>query len=182
MRRRSFLLACAATPLLHASKSESPASEGSWAYSLTADGAGGAYLVWTETADGKHALRVSRWEDGGWSPARTIATGGEEWFVNTLDHPAVGALPGGRLMVNWMFRPEAARGAKYGYGFRAAYSDDYGASWKQAFESGADNVSDYTGFVGFAANERGFQAAYLAPLARGEAQRDAAHVKTLRFA
>ena len=85
-------------------------------------------------------------------------------------------------MVNWLVRPEAARNAKYGYGLRMAFSDDYGRSWKQVFEAGDNNTADYTGFVGFSAGDQGFHAAYLAPLAQGEAQREAKHVKTLQFA
>ena len=182
MLRRSFLFSCMAGPLFGGKSGSSPAGPGSWAYALAAAPDGGVYLTWVEKSGNRHALRISRLDGESWSPARTVAAGGSEWFVNSLDHPAVAAGPGGRLLVSWLVRPEAARHAKYGYGLRMALSSDGGQSWKTVYEAGADNTEDYTGFVGFTAGRDGFRAAYLAPLAEGAAQRDAEHVKTLRFA
>ena len=180
--RRTFLLGCGALPALGAPRRNAPAGTSTSAYSLAASPEGGVYLTWVRSEGGGHALRISRLEEEGWSEPRTIAEGGAEWFVNALDHPAVAAGPDGRLMVSWLVRPEAARGAKYGYGVRMAHSSDHGRTWRQVYDAGADNVTDYTGFVGFSIGADGFHAAYLAPLAAGPEQHDAAHVKTLRFA
>lgn len=182
MLRRSFLVSCGAAPLLGSAGGRTPAGPGSWAYALASGPDGRVYLVWTETVGESHSLRISRLEGDVWARPRTIARGADDWFVNTLDHPAVAAGPDGRVMVNWLVRPKAARKAKYGYGLRMAFSADFGRNWKQVFESGADNIEDYSGFVGFSAGDRGVQAAYLSPLAVGLAQPDAAHLKTLRFA
>ena len=181
MLRRSFLLACGLSPLLSAREWTTPAAANSRAYSLGASADGEIYLLWIETRDGRHALRISRLQGTDWSTPLTVATGGEEWFVNAVDHPAVAGGTHGRVLVSWLVRPEQARAAKYGYGLVMAHSPDYGRSWKRVFEAGADNLNDYTGFVGFSTGLDGFQAAYLAPLAEGRAQRHAEHVKTLRF-
>lgn len=182
MLRRSFLMCCGITPLFGAGRVEVPSAQGSRAYALTASTDGDAYLVWVESVDGRHALRLSRLEGETWTPATTVATGSDDWFINSVDHPAVAAGPGGRLMVSYPFRPPAARGEKWGLATRMLFSSDRGQTWKHLFDMGHDNTADYTGFIGFWAGRESFRAAYLAPDLKGEAQRGAPHVKTLRFA
>ncbi|MCB1021673.1 MAG: exo-alpha-sialidase [Acidobacteria bacterium] len=181
MLRRTFLLGCVAVPSFSA-VGPTPAGMQSSAYCLSASPEGDVYLVWIETENESHALRVSSLEGDSWSPARTIAAGGGDWFVNWADHPTVSAGPGGRLMASWSYRPEAAKGSKWGLATRMVFSPDRGRSWERACDLGRDNVADYTGFIGFWAGEAGFRSAYLSPLAQGPHQHDEGHIKTLRFA
>ena len=182
MLRRSFLMCCAATPLLGGGRVDVPSAPGSRAYALTASSDGDAYLLWVESADDRHALRISRLDGDQWTPATTVAAGGDDWFVNFVDHPALAAGPDGRLMASYPFRPPAARGEKWGLATRLLFSSDRGQNWERLFDMGRDNTADYTGFIGFWAGRESFRAAYLAPHLKGEAQRGAPHVKTLRFA
>lgn len=182
MLRRSFLALATSTALLGKGDGMAPTGPGSRAYSLSAAPDGTVYLVWIESGQDRHALKLTRLEGGEWAPAKTVATGGQEWFVNFADHPAVSAGPDGRVLVSWSYRPEAARGEKWGLAVRTALSSDRGETWTEAFELGPDNTADYSGFMGFHATSQGFRTAYLAPSLQGEAQRGAPHVKTLRFA
>lgn len=179
MLRRTFLAGLGGASLLGA---VSPAGSESRAFSLTAGPDGVVYLLWIETEAGSHALRISQLSGEQWLSPHTVATGGDDWFVNWADHPMVVAGPGGRLLASWSYRPSAAAGSKWGLATRIVVSHDQGRTWKTAADLGADNTADYSGFIGFSAHANGFRAAYLDPALRGEAQRDAAHVKTLRFA
>ena len=182
MLRRSFLICCGAAPLLGVGRVEPPSAHGSRAYALTASPDGDVYLLWIESANERHALRTSRLDGETWTPAATVATGGDNWFINFADHPAVAAAPGGRLIASYPFRPPAARGSKWGLATRMLFSPDKGRTWEHLFDLGDDNTADYSGFIGIRAGENGFRMAYLAPHLKGEAQRGAPHVKTLRFA
>lgn len=189
MKRRSFLAKLGSAPVLAAPMlaapmpaAVSPAGPESRAYSLSAAPNGDVYLLWIETESGRHSLRISRLSGERWLPVNTVATGGDDWFVNWADHPMVAAGPDGRLMASWSYRPSAAAGSKWGLATRMVVSRDHGKTWKTACDLGADNTADYSGFIGFSASASGFRTAYLDPATHGESQRDAAHVKTLRFA
>lgn len=190
MLRRTFLtgfaLAGCGRAAVKGSAAGTPAAPASQSYDLSVSPQGEAYLIWIETtadegAD-RYALRLSRLDDGEWLPAQTIATGGDDWFVNFADHASIAAGPGGRLTASWSYRPPAAAGSKWGLATRIVFSPDRGKTWRRVTDLGADNTADYSGFIGFSAGDFGFRAAYLAPLAKGSEQHDAAHVKTLRFA
>jgi len=181
MLRRTFLLGCGSLPLA-AAVGPTPAAPQSSAYSLGASPEGDVYLTWIETEDDKHTLRLSRLEGNAWTPAKTIATGGDDWFINWADHPVVSAGPAGRLMASWPYRPAGAMGSKWGLATRVMFSADRGRTWDKVCDLGADNTADYSGFLGFSADSDGFRAAYLSPLADGAHQHGEGHVKTLRFA
>ena len=146
----------------------SPAPEGSGMYSLSATPEGAAFLGWVEPlSEGSHGFRFAELQRGGteeadaWGPARPIAEG-SGWFVNWADHPSIAALGEDRLAAHWLVRNPAAAG-HYGYGLKIAYSTDRGASWREVFSEGLDNLESYSGFVSFAPEPGGFSAAYLTP-------------------
>lgn len=180
--RRRFLLTCAAASAAVAKPTEAPTGPGSRAYALGSSADGAVYLVWIEDVDDGHVLRISRYADGAWGAAHTVAEGASEWFVNFADHPVLGAGPDGRVLVSWSYRPAAALDEKWGLAVKTAVSSDYGESWREGVTLGADNTADYSGFLGLSTTSSGYRAAYLAPALKGEAQRGAEHVKTLRFA
>jgi hypothetical protein len=162
---------------------EVPASQNSGMYTLASTEGDNVYLSWVEPDDTGHALKFSRLTSGTWSPAQLIARG-DNWFVNWGDKPSIAALPDGRLMAHWLVYTPNKSGV-YGYGLKIAYSPDNGQTWTGVYEAGMDNVSEYSGFVSFAANEKGFLASYLTPLLPGSEQTEAldrVHVQTLRNA
>ena len=181
---------------------EAPAAPGSGMYSLAAGADGHAYLSWIEAAgpagvtDVKqakaHAMRFSRLEGDKWSAPGSVASG-DDWFVNWADHPSLTALADGTLVAHWLVNNGQHKGA-YGYGLRIARSTDRGATWREAFRAGTENVQDYSGFVTLLPRGNGFLAAYLTPvtpdlptLASHEAgaaddHHEVEHVKTLSIA
>jgi hypothetical protein len=128
---------------------------------LTLDAAGTPLLSWVDPVDRGHALRFSRLESDRWSAPRTAARG-DDWFVNWADRPAVAALADGSLMAWWLVNAKGREG-QYGYGIRFARSQDDGASWREVYSAGADNVADYSGFVSVLRTGSGASAVYLAP-------------------
>jgi len=163
---------------------ESPAAAGSQAYAVTTAADGNTYLIWIEAADNAddaddaddadnadnadnaekstYSLKFSRLEGQRWSPAREISRG-SNWFVNWADHPSLTALPDGSLLAHWLVNTGRKQGS-YGYGVHVARSIDRGATWSTIFEDGMQNVSDYAGFLTFAAGGHGVDAIYLTPL------------------
>lgn len=142
---------------------ESPAAAGSQAYALSTGADGKSYLVWIEPAgEGHHALKFSRFEGQGWSAPREISRG-NNWFVNWADHPSLTAMADGSLLAHWLVNTGRKQGS-YGYGIRVARSTDQGVTWSTIFEDGMRNVSDYAGFLTFAAGGHGTDAIYLTPL------------------
>jgi hypothetical protein len=67
------------------------------------------------------------------------------------------------------------RTGAYGYGIRVATSGDGGRTWRQVFEDGMLNVSDYAGFLTFAPGPGGADAVYLLPAAPDDGARADAH-------
>ncbi len=98
---------------------------------------GAVYLSWQQPdGDGGELLRFARWRDGAWSAPQTIA-GGQDWFVNWADFPALVALDQERLAAHWLQRSGPGR---YDYDVRLTLSGDGGQSWRPApalYESGA---------------------------------------------
>lgn len=145
-----------------------PAGAGSGMYGMSADGRGGAHLIWIEPdpeAGGSaraHRLQFSSLAGGRWAPARTIARSGN-WFVNWADHPTLAVLADGALVAHWLVNNGEREGV-YGYGIRAAYSGDDGATWREIFAEGTRNQRDYSGFLTFLPGADAFDAVYLTPL------------------
>ena len=157
---------------------ESPAADGSQAYAVTTAADGNTYLIWIEAADNAdnaddadnadnaekstYSLKFSRLDGQRWTPAREIGRG-SNWFVNWADHPSLTAMPDGSLLAHWLVNTGRKQGS-YGYGVHVARSIDRGATWSTIFEDGMQNVSDYAGFLTFAAGGHGVDAIYLTPL------------------
>jgi hypothetical protein len=120
-----------------------------------------AYLSWLEPAGKDHLLRFATLTGDRWSPAKTVARGGD-WFVNWADKPSVAAMPDGTLAAHWLVNNGAKEGA-YGYGIRIAFSNDHGTTWRETFSAGTDNVTEYSGFVSFLTETDGVSAVYLTP-------------------
>lgn len=155
-----------------------PAAQGSGMYTLTADARNLAHLSWLEPAGQEHALRFSTLSGGRWSAPRTVARGAN-WFVNWADKPSVVAMPDGSLAAHWLVNNKTKQGS-YGYGIRMAYSRDQGATWREVFSAGTDNVRGYSGFVSFLPGPEGLSAVYLTPKRQIPANEDD-HTMTLNF-
>ncbi|HET7275639.1 MAG TPA: sialidase family protein [Longimicrobiaceae bacterium] len=123
----------------------SPAAPGSAEPNLAVTADGAVILSWLEPAgDSAHALRFATLERGTWSPARTIASGGD-WFVNWADYPSIVALPDGRLAAHWLQRE--GDGTGYQYGVRITQSADGGVTWTDPVRPHRDSAQAEHGFV-----------------------------------
>ncbi|MEQ9399991.1 MAG: sialidase family protein [Longimicrobiales bacterium] len=122
----------------------SPAGEGSGEPFLSSAG-DAVWMSWLEElpADAGHALRVSRFEEGAWSPPLQVAAG-DRFFVNWADFPSVVADPEGRLWAHWLERGDAGG---YDYGIRVVHSDDQGATWSAPWTPHEDGTPQEHGFV-----------------------------------
>jgi hypothetical protein len=80
-------------------------------------------------------------------------------------------MPDGSLLAHWLVNTGRKQGS-YGYGVHVARSIDRGATWSTVFEDGMQNVSDYAGFLTFAAGGHGVDAIYLTPLKPDEGGED----------
>jgi hypothetical protein len=126
------------------SEIESPAPPGSGEPNLAVGRDGRVYLTWIERlAEGGHALRFAVLEDGGWTAARTIATG-DDWFVNWADFPSLAPLPDGRLAAHWLQKSGAGT---YAYDVRIALSADAGATWSAPLTPHRDGTQTEHGFA-----------------------------------
>jgi hypothetical protein len=160
-----------------------PAGVGSGMYALAASADGQAYLSWIEPDGAGHALKFSRLSAGAWSAPVRVARG-DDWFVNWADHPSVVPLADGALAAHWLVKTKTAA-SSHGYGLRIAHSRDAGTTWRQVFEAGMDNTTDYAGFVSLLPAPGGFLAAYLTPMKASPAAgagHEGEHVKMLAIA
>jgi hypothetical protein len=123
-----------------------PAGAGSGEPSLAVGPDGRVYMSWLEPeSDSVHLLRFAILEGDEWSPARTIARGGD-WFVNWADFPSIIALPDGRLAAHYLQRnPRAEVG--YHYDVRIVQSSDGGDTWSDPIAPHRDGVPAEHGFV-----------------------------------
>lgn len=146
------------------------APDGSGMYSLYATPEGATFLSWIEAAGEGHALRFSELARPGsseevtedaWGEPKLIAEG-SGWFVNWADHPNIALVGEDRLAAHYLVRNPEGDG-HYGYGLKIVYSMDRGATWREVFAAGLNNVESYSGFVSFAPEPGGFSAAYLTP-------------------
>ena len=165
MSRHVFVLAFVVSVLATAALAEvrlldTPAAEKSSSYALNAGPEGAIVLSWVERLnEGGHALRFAKLDEAEWGDAATAATG-EGWFVNWIDHPAVVPVGGDRLAAHWLVHNEDRQG-DYGYGIRLVFSEDRGATWRDAFQATGEGVDGYAGFVAYAPVSDGFEMAYL---------------------
>lgn len=167
----------AATPILGPVQlADTPVFARASTPNLVADGAGGAYLTFTEQVDSStSALRFARWADGRWSAERDIVRG-RDLFVNWADFPSLVALENGDLAAHWLEREGTDT---YAYGVRVARSEDGGASWSEGVAPHTDGLLAEHGFVSmWAAGADGVGAVWLD--GRKTAMPDSAREMTLR--
>lgn len=113
---------------------------------LTVAGSG-LLLGWVEKREGgQHALRASRYADGGtWDATRTIAAG-TGWFVNWADTPHLIALADGSLWAHWLRRNGSGT---YDYGIALVRSNDDGKTWSDPIRIEPEGLMSDYGFVTF---------------------------------
>lgn len=122
----------------------SPAGSGSGEPNLATGPDGRVYLTWLEPRDDSvYALRFSTLEDGGWSPARTIAQR-SDFFVNWADFPSLTPVSPRMLAAHWLQR---SADTKYAYDVRIAQSADGGQTWRESVVPHRDGTATEHGFV-----------------------------------
>ena len=89
----------------------------------------GIVLSWIERSAERATLKYAEWAPGGWSPARTVASG-TDWFVNWADVPSVVRLANGTIAAHWLQKSGADT---YAYDVRLSYSHDDGKTCASSF-------------------------------------------------
>ena len=121
-----------------------PAGAHSTTPNLSRSPQGDIFLSWVEaTADGRHRLQFSRWQQKGWTAPRTVATG-ENWFVNWADFPSLAAIDTTLLAAHWLVKSAAS---PYAYDMHIATSDDGGRHWSAPLRPHNDGTATEHGFV-----------------------------------
>ncbi len=148
------------TPAAQAPSSVPGSSEGvTHEPNLTVGPDSTVYLSWIEEisdAD-SHALKFSRLESGGWSNAKTIASG-DNWFVNWADVPSLFVATESDMTAHWLEKNGAS---KYAYGVRISRSTDGGSSWSDPAWLHEDQSASEHGFATFARTDDATVAAWL---------------------
>ena len=121
-----------------------PAAGTSLAPQLTTS-ARGTILSWIEQGDATTALKFSERTGDGWTPAMTVASGGN-WFVSYADVPSVVRKADGTLVANWLVETDASIEA---YNLLLSYSRDNGRTWASPFMPHADGTMTQHGFASF---------------------------------
>ena len=121
---------------------ETPASAESSAPQLSASSRG-ALLSWIERSGATASLKFAELEEGGWTPARTVASG-SNWFVNWADVPSVVRLRDGTLAAHWL---QKSGSGTYAYDVRVSHSRDNGRSWAPSFLPHHDGTQTEHGFA-----------------------------------
>jgi hypothetical protein len=133
-----------------------PAASGAMAPSLTST-ADGLLLTWLEPGPAGHALRISRFRDGGWASPVTIAAG-KDFFANWADFPAVAQAPDGSLTAHWLAKTGTET---YAYGIFLARSTDRGATWTPTGLLHSDRLPAEHGFVSWIPDGTALRAVWL---------------------
>ena len=120
----------------------SPAGPGSAQPQLTVS-ARGVLLSWIERKGDVATLKFSELKGPAWSPARTVASGGD-WFVNWADVPSVLRLADGSLYGHWL---QKSAPDTYAYDVRLARSTDDGKTWAPSFTPHGDGTQTEHGFA-----------------------------------
>ncbi len=122
---------------------ETPTAQGSLAPNLARGADGSVVLSWIEPDGDQDALRFAVFEDDHWRDTRTVVTG-KDWFVNWADFPSVVPVSESLWAAHWLVR-RAAGG--YAYDVHAAFSNDSGNTWSEAFTPHTDGTDTEHGFV-----------------------------------
>jgi len=142
----------AANPALKAVVVPGPASRPSLIPRFATDGEGGIHLGWiAETASATGAKRVeffvARRVAQNWTPAIHVA-GGDDWFVNWADVPALAVLGERDLLASYLRRTGAET---YDYRVEFVRSTDGGSSWSEPARLHDDAGPGEHGFVSLVA-------------------------------
>lgn len=100
-------------------------------------------MSWIERSAERATLKYAESTAGGWSPARTVASG-TDWFVNWADVPSVMRLANGTLAAHWLQKSGADT---YAYDVRLSYSLDDGKTWASSFRPHSDGTKTEHGFA-----------------------------------
>ena len=119
-----------------------PAAAGSAQPQLSVS-ARGVVLSWVEQSGESATLRFSERTTGGWSSARTVASG-TDWFVNWADVPSVVRLGDGTLAAHWL---QKSGPGTYAYDVRLSYSRDDGKKWAASLIPHTDGTKTEHGFA-----------------------------------
>ncbi len=129
-------------PLVH--ELASPAGPGSGESNLAPDHDGGAWMSWLEPGSERdHALRIARFHEGVWTPARTVVER-DSFFVNWADFPSVIPVHPDLLVAHWLHRGPMGG---FDYSVRIAHSRDDGESWSEEWIPHEDGTNTEHGFV-----------------------------------
>ena len=100
-------------------------------------------LSWVERSGDNATLRFSERTDGGWTEARTVASGAN-WFVNWADVPSVIPLQHESMAAHWLQKSAAST---YAYDVRLAFSRDRGHTWSTSVTPHHDGTQTEHGFA-----------------------------------
>ena len=100
-------------------------------------------LSWLQTDSAAVALSYSRYADGAWGDAKTVAQS-EDMFVNWADLPSVVPLANGRLAAHWMVLSGAH---SHAYDIAFSESEDNGETWSTPTTPHTDGTDTEHGFV-----------------------------------
>jgi hypothetical protein len=115
-------------------------------------------MSWLEpVADGRHALKFARLEGERWSPAKSLADGGD-WFINWADFPSVTPITARDWVAHWLVKQP---GGTYSYDIALAISRDAGATWGAPLKPHDDGTPTEHGFVTLFPWDDGFGAVWL---------------------
>jgi hypothetical protein len=120
----------------------SPAAPNSAQPQLLAQG-NRVVLSWIERSGDMATLRFAERTDGGWSDARTVASG-TNWFVNWADVPSVIPLQHESMAAHWLQKSAAST---YAYDVRLAFSRDRGRTWSASVTPHHDGTRTEHGFA-----------------------------------
>lgn len=125
---------------------------------------GSLWMTWLEPMEpaspsepGGHLLRISRYDDAGWTEPVTIAQG-PDFFANWADFPNLAQNPSGHLLAHWL---EKTGEDTYAYGIRLARSTDGGTTWQPLGFLHDDGTPTEHGFVSLLPEGEGFRALWL---------------------
>ncbi|MEO8445617.1 MAG: hypothetical protein ABI567_11485 [Gammaproteobacteria bacterium] len=136
----------------------SPAGPGSLAPRLARTPSGTVLMSWLEPAPGdRHALKFATLTGDRWSPARTVAEGGD-WYINWADFPSVRPITARDWVAHWLVKQP---GSSYAYNIALAISRDAGVTWSQPFTPHDDGTATEHGFVTLFPWDGGFGALWL---------------------
>ncbi len=133
-----------------------PAGPGAMAPNVHAT-TGAVFATWLEPSGRGHRLRLSRWQNGKWSAAVTIAEN-DRIVANWADVPAVARGGDGALVASWA---EASGPDAHAYDAVVARSTDVGATWKPLGPLHDDGTATEHGFVSLAPESAGVRAFWL---------------------